>query len=487
MRNKKIVQIGIIFFLLYPFLILLFKLSSTTKFDFEELFWALKNTTIQAFLSALVSLVFGFILTMGLLSYQSLTKYRASFDLFFLLPNFIPSLFIVIGLMNLIDPFPLGLIGIVLAHVFINTGLVAIYLRDAIQLKLGHCGELALVLGVSRFKFIRQVVIPQLKQDFVEVFFYVFSICFSSFAIPLIIGGGRGTNLEVLIFEKIRISMDWSSAVWIALIQSFILFGISFLSFRHKKYQSTGTLNFSILSSKYIVYAFAVGYLIFFASFFKGIFEGLNFINDFYLFKDELFTGMLGTLMLSVAVGMFILLYLILLSYVWSQNFFAKFLLGYIAPSSALTALAFLLIGSNEGFYVYIKVILALVLVYSSLAYRFGWNSILHDLQVQKERAIIFGASDKLIFKKIVLPLVIKRAFFISGLCAFWTSGEFAISKIIGQSDFTLAMIAETFISQYRLGLASILTVGLLILGILIFYLFIGVGSVVSKKIKNSI
>lgn len=458
-----------------------------SKFDVDELIWAFKNTALQAGLSSVFSLIFGFILAMGLLSYSQFPKLRPYLDIFILLPNFFPSLFIIIGLMNLIDPFPIGIVGIIITHIYINTGLAAIYLRDIIQEKLGQSGELALVLGSGRLKFIRKILIPQLKQDFLEIFIYIFSVCFSSFAIPLVIGGGRGTNLEILIYEKIRISSDFSSAVIVALIQSIFLFLLSLGSFRSKRYQSKTVFNFKIISSKYILALFLVGYFFFFSSYFKGVFEGVYFIKDFYLFKEELFLALFGSLFLSLFVGIVILFFLLLLSYVWEPGVFSKFLSGYVAPSSALTALAFIVIGPNFGIFIYIKIALALLILYSSLAYRFGWNSIMHDLENEKIRAKIFGADEDLIYKKIVLPLVIKRAFFIAGLCAFWTTGEFAVSKILGQSDFTLAMLTQTFISQYRLGLASILTMSLLVLGILILILFIGVGRVISKKITNSI
>lgn len=487
MQNKKIVQCGIIFFLIFPFLILFFKISDPAKFDFDELVWAFKNTILQAGLSSFFSLFFGFLLAMGLLSFSQFPKLRPYLDIFILLPNFFPSLFIIIGLMNMIDPFPVGIIGIIIAHIYINTGLAAVYLRDMMQEKLGQSGELALVLGSGKFKFIRKVLFPQLKQDFLEIFIYIFSVCFSSFAIPLVIGGGRGTNLEILIYEKIRIASDLSSAVIVALVQTVFLFLLSLKSFKSKRYQSKTVFNFKIISSKYLLMLFLLGYIFFFSSYFKGVFEGVYFIKDFYLFKEELFMALFGSLFLSLTVGSVILLFLLLLSYIWEPGFFSKFLSGYVAPSSALTALAFILLGPNYGLIIYLKIALALLILYSSLAYRFGWNSIMHDLEHEKMKANILGADENLTYRKVTLPLIIRRAFFISGLCAFWATGEFAVSKIIGQSDFSLAMLTQTFISQYRLGLASILTMVLLILGILIFILFIGVGRVVSKKITNSI
>ena len=137
-------------------------------------------------------------------------------------------------------------------------------------------------------------------------------------------------------------------------------------------------------------------------------------------------------------------------------------------------ALSLLLVGPNVGFFVFLKISIALLILYSSLAYRLGWNSLLYELETEKEKALILGASENLIFKKIVIPLVLKKAFFISGLCAFWASGEFAISKILAQGDFTLAMMTETFISKYRLSIASWLTLVVLFLGVLIFYIFTG-------------
>ncbi len=478
---------GIVVFLLYPFLVLFFKISGNVHIDMDELFWSLKNTSLQAFLSALFSLLFGFFLSLGVLSYQNFNKYRTSLDLFFLLPSFIPNLFIIIALMNLIDPFPIGMIGIIIAHVVINTGIVAIFLKNNIQLKLGISGELALVMGSSRMRFLTKILIPQLKKDFFEIFFFVFCICFSSFSIPMVIGGGRGVNLEILIYEKIRIYSDWSSGVIIATLQSLILFAFSFLTFKSQKYQSKQNFNFQIISSKSVLLFFFIIYLLFLASFFRGLFEGTGLSSDFYLFKSELFSALVGTLILSTVVGLCVFGYLILLSYVWNNNMFAKFLQGYLTPSSALVALSLLIVGPNTGIFVFLKISIALLILYSSLAYRLGWNSLLYELEAEKEKALILGASENLIFKKIVIPLVLRKAFFISGLCAFWTSGEFAISKILAQSDFTLAMVTETFISQYRLSIASWLTLVVLCLGVLIFYIFIEVGRVLSQKIEDSL
>ena len=184
----KRLQFLIVIFFISPFLVLffnLFKPHAIGNFDFEELFWSLKNTTIQAGFSAFLSLVTGFFLSLGLLEVANRKKINTAIDFLFLLPNFLPNLFIVIGLMNLVDPFPMGILGIVLVHVFINFGFVGILIKNLIVEKLGRSGELALVLGVSRINFIFKIILPQLKYDFLRIYLYVFTISFSSFAIPL--------------------------------------------------------------------------------------------------------------------------------------------------------------------------------------------------------------------------------------------------------------------------------------------------------------
>ncbi|NUM57125.1 MAG: ABC transporter permease subunit [Bdellovibrionaceae bacterium] len=494
MQNKlldiKKLQFLIVTFFISPFLILFFNLfqpHAIGNFDFEELFWSLKNTTIQACYSAFLSMVTGFFLSLGLLEVANRKKINTVVDFLFLLPNFLPNLFIVIGLMNLIDPFPMGILGIVLVHAFINFGFVGILIKNLIVEKLGRSGELALVLGVTRLSFIFKIIFPQLKYDFLRIYLYVFTISFSSFAIPLLVGGGKGTNLEVLIYEKLRINFDWSSALFIALFQSMILFLLSIGTMKTTRFQSRESFNLKVISSRNFLLVFALLYVLFFVQYVYSTLDGVNYINDFFLYKREIIKGIFGTLALSVGTGSLVSIFLLLVAFVWEKNYFSKFMLGYIGPSSALTALAFFVLGYNFSFLTFAKILLALVLIYSSLAYRLGWDSLLHDLESEKEKAQIMGADERLIFQKIILPRVIKRALFLGGMASFWAAGEFAISKILASSDFSVAMIVETFISQYRIGLASVLTFLVLLLGTVVFFIFVGVGDVLSKKIKNSL
>src|SRR5690606_28137621 len=108
------------------------------------------KTTWQAFLSAAISLGLGVWGALGLLSVKGRKREISKF--IFLLPNFLPTLFVVLAMLNILNPFPYGIAGIVITHVLINTGLVAYILSEAFENRLGGIVELCMIEGASRFR-----------------------------------------------------------------------------------------------------------------------------------------------------------------------------------------------------------------------------------------------------------------------------------------------------------------------------------------------
>ncbi|MCX7979162.1 MAG: ABC transporter permease subunit, partial [Bdellovibrionaceae bacterium] len=221
----------LVVFLLFPFFVLIYLFPSWSLPETEEFLWAAKNTFCQAGLSALISIVLGFWLALGLLflSHNFPTLRRLA-DVLCLAPSFLPPIFVLLAVLNLVDPFPTGLAGIVLIHVWINSGFMAVMIAAVIELRAGRFMEIAWVLGASRWRILFDILIPLIRRDLMLLFAFVFALCFSSFAIPLVVGGGKGTTLEVLIYEKIRISYDWGPALSIAVFQSLFVLLVGGLS-----------------------------------------------------------------------------------------------------------------------------------------------------------------------------------------------------------------------------------------------------------------
>jgi ABC-type spermidine/putrescine transport system permease subunit II len=92
------------------------------------------------------------------------------------------------------------------------------------------------------------------------------------------------------------------------------------------------------------------------------------------------------------------------------------------------------------------------------------------------------GASPALIFSKIIFPQVLPSILFLSGLGAFWTIGDFAMTQIIYGKDVTLALYIQSLVGSYRLEQANLLMFLLLFLGFMVFILFKEMRHVVSQK-----
>ncbi len=107
----------------------------------------------------------------------------------------------------------------------------------------------------------------------------------------------------------------------------------------------------------------------------------------------------------------------------------------------------------------------------------------MQSLDLQRQMAEVLGADRWLIFKKVEFPQLIKRASFLSGLVALWMAGDFAISRILAPRDLSLSLMTETLLSSYRISQASILSVLIFIVGVLMFLFYLGVGRVLSRKL----
>ena len=481
---RPILRSGVVAFLGFPFLFLIFQFFHLTHIDFPEILWAAWNTFVQAFFSATFSLLFGLWGAMGLLcfSFNLRRRWRALLEMFLLLPNFLPAIFTLLGLLNLVDPFPMGKVGIILVHTAMNWGLAAVLLAGLIESKVGGVAELSWVEGAGRWKFLRFGMAPMLWKDLGLLWAFLFVVCFGSFAVPLVVGGSHGTTLEVLIFERIRLSTDWSQAVVIASLQSIFLFGIAFVAARGKSalvsrpahlalFQSwTGVV--LILAATFFL---ALGYL-------QGLPSGLLQARHFLDISGELLRAILGSLSVGLSAGMLCLGLLFLLAALLPSTWFEKFLTGFNSPSQALTAFAFLVISPNEGFWPFLKIPVTLTLLTLPILWRMGWQSDLDGLQRQREVSQTLGASRLFYFRHVVVPQLAGRASTLAGLAAVWAVGDFAVSRILAHQDLTLALMTETLMTGYRLGLATVLSVVIFGVSAICFIILKGVGRVLGRK-----
>lgn len=484
MTPRNLIRSALLLYLIFPFLFLILNFRLSQWPEAGEIFWAFKNSFLQAFFSAAFSLILGAWTALGLICFTEGFRrhYRLLLEVLCLVPSFLPPLFTLLSLLNVLDPFPMGVAGIAIVHTVINFGLVAVMLAGIIENKVGSLSELAYVEGASRWHFMRLAVWPLLKRDLLLLFLFVFTVCFGSFAVPLIVGGGKGTTMEVLIYEKIRLSSNWSEAVVLAFLQSAFIFAVSFFARRGKGISSERTANLRILRMYSGLVVFSIIMLCCLVGYVQGVMEGFRQIVAFYELQSALIWNFFGSVVMGTLVGLLSYGSLLLIAYCWPKAWFERFLTGYVAPSTALCCFAFLIMGTNESFWPFIKIPLAFNLLCLASLYRMGWDSVLHALENQITIARTMGAQAPQIFKEVMLPQISKRAGLFAGIAAVWACGDYSVSRILAHRDVTLGMMTETLMSSYRLGLATVLSLSLVVCGVICFFIMIGVGHVFSRK-----
>ncbi|WP_136253171.1 thiamine/thiamine pyrophosphate ABC transporter permease [Onishia niordana] len=120
-----------------------------------------------------------------------------------------------------------GLSGIVLAHVFYNLPLAARLLLQELERAPAAHWRLAAQLGLKRRGIWRTLEWPALKRLLPRLAALVFTLCFTSFAIVMTLGGGpASTTLEVALYQALKFDNDLALAALLALTQLTICLGL---------------------------------------------------------------------------------------------------------------------------------------------------------------------------------------------------------------------------------------------------------------------
>lgn len=442
-------------------------------------------TIAQAAMSAALALVIGLAGAYGLEAASA--KWGVANGKFLeavaLLPNVAPVLLFLLAVMKY-APGLRGLIGIVIVHALLNAGLVSASVLRLFHAKVAGLADLAWVEGSSRKKFFYRVALPVLRTDLFMIFTFVFAICFTSLAVPLVIGGSRATTLETLIWQWLRIDGDFSRALGATFLQIISIFAL-ILVLRKR----TTVAHSSVARTAQPLLANAIGLPIILApaillivSMFDKPITGANLFFESDVLRSELLRTFAGSLVIALGTGSLVAFILLAISFVEPRGFARKVLLGYVAPSSVITGFALLMAWRSMGTATYFKIMIALTLISVPAFYRLYWDSTLESLHNQRTVAMSLGASTWLTFKRVVVPQVLRPACFVAGLSSLWAWGDFALSKTIAERDVSLGMLVQSLMGTYRFEIATFLVWILLLGGALTFLFFQGVGRVFGQK-----
>ena len=123
-----------------------------------------------------------------------------------------------------------GLHGVVLAHVFLNMPLAVRLILMGWQSIPSERFRLASTLGFAPAQAFRHLELPMLRSVLPGAALVIFTICLTSFAVALTLGGGpAATTIELAIYQALRFEFDLPAAARLALLQ-FALCLLAFLA-----------------------------------------------------------------------------------------------------------------------------------------------------------------------------------------------------------------------------------------------------------------
>ena len=113
-----------------------------------------------------------------------------------------------------------GLPGILIGHVFFNAPLAARVFLASLAAVPGEHWRLAAQLGMGPGAVFRFIDLAALRREAPGLAVLIFLLCFTSFAIVLVLGGGpNAATLEVAIYGAVRFDVDFARAGVLALLQ----------------------------------------------------------------------------------------------------------------------------------------------------------------------------------------------------------------------------------------------------------------------------
>ncbi len=193
---------------------------------------AFKFSFTQAFASALLSVVLAIPLAYLDATYDF--RGRKLLKIMVTMPFTLPTISVALSflLLSRKGVFPGGWLPIIAAHVYFNFGMCSQILSSSLSSISTDVEEAADTLGASYWLKMRGVVLPLLMKGITYSFILTFVLCFTSFAIPLLLGGPRYRTLEVEIYSLYKVFLDEKLASGAAIIQLAVTSALSIIALR---------------------------------------------------------------------------------------------------------------------------------------------------------------------------------------------------------------------------------------------------------------
>jgi thiamine transport system permease protein len=453
---------------------------------------ALSNSFIQGLVTSIVGLTLGIVLFLAL---YSAPRFVRSWAFLLSLPFLLPPLYSLSVYFTIFKSASYGNMTVGFVQGFVLSGYIALSFWWSYQKKAFYLEKVAFVFGVSPFSYWGRLWGLFLKEGII-FFLSGFILGFTSFAIPLVLGGVSGVNTEVFLYEKLRQSSSHQEVLIIALLPFIVMVGLDF--FRVRMLSSSPKEDFFLSSSSgrdvpkgfsgnsfFSVMKglkggdspFGVGFLwmvlplymgIFLSPLFLGLTKGLWALMRVPGWESFFYSGLRTSLFLMIMgfLCFFFFLNGVGIISLYSRKLFLSWVLFPVSP--AVLAIAFW----SKGYTDHIGLLCyAYLVILSPFLIRFGFEAKLAHFETQIEMSLLLGRSFLTTWVRIIYPQLQGYLMLLSSIGAVWVLLDFAIIRLFfSEAHGSLASTAQSFLSSYRYyesqGLVALLTlIGLIFLG----------------------
>ncbi len=478
--------------------------SENSSLNTSFLIKVVKFSLLQAFLSTLISIMLAIPVARALHRQQfpgkSLLLSLAGLSLV------IPVIVAILGIVavhgnagwlshlaakfNLETHYLYGLAGILIAHVFFNLPLATRILLLSLNTIPNSSWRLARHLGMRSWDLFRFLEWPLFKVQLPQLAGLIFLLCFTSFAIVLVFGGGlKYSTLEVSIYQALQFDFNLAKAVKLALVQvSICAFVFVFIT------RKASQFSFQQLSIKSVVRddgdsplqrIFDVAILILFLLWvllpiLAILAGGLNFSAWSVLGTQGFWLALKGSLWVSLISGCLAAVIVLSLCYLYKSfrtSGLASNLLDLLVqlilifPPFVLATGLFIVLRGNLTFSGPIIVILINILAILPFMMRVLLPSVLYTHRYDRLSTSL-GLININRLSKVDWPLIKKSFALALGVGLALSVGDFSVIALFGSQDFqTLPLYLYRLMGAYRTEQAGIIAIIICMMALLMFFL----------------
>ena len=494
-KNPKLpffMALSIICLILFPVLSFFFREGGDIKLSpFKDWEQVIFSTLLQAVLSAVFSMTGGIAGAIGLCYFFGKKNYW-TLEILCSLPALLPPLVVIVGWFNVLEwiaHFPFSNWFVIFFHVCIYTGMLSVLITRMFTLKFSCLYSWAYLHNTSSFLLFKTLIRYEFKKEILLLLLLVFSFCFTSFSVPLLVGGDS-QNLETVMAEKLKDPSTWEEAFFLFGMESlfiFLLFGLTFFSPASKTHlPSRGSRVKSYFLRPFSHPALLVLPLFPAIGIFLGLLEGIFSPQawiDFFPFFPVILKAGVSTLFIGLLTGFLTLGLLSAVGFCMEKTFLRKFLIAHFISSTAFLGFSFLLIWGDNIMETLLKTCLGLSILFLPSLFKGAGEAVLSSLKTHCVVASQMGAGPWLKFTHIIWPKCASVFLFLSGISAFWACGDFALSSlIITHPQKPLAILIQDLFSSYRAELAVLLVWLMICMGTLCMLVFWGLAFKMSRE-----